>query len=450
MRRIALGMLSVAIAAGSAIVTVSGAAAATNAAGARVVTSERVNWGSISSGDYTRTHRADGVSQAVTEGVPSYDSTHSRLDHTWNLADLPAGAYDLTVVARKNVADAERFLFRWNGGTGGNGADACVLDSDSGTRLITCTTTVIAGTSPASLSIWDSFVRESSHNTLSVDYIGLTRSNDVTAPSVTVTPASSTTTDRVTITATASDDRGAISSVALVDHRGTVVQTLRAAPYTFSWSAASAGVGTHTLTVKAYDPSGNVGTARASVTVVADTAAPVVSITGPSDGATLSGYTQVAASVQDNGTVDRVEFYLDGALLTTDLYAPYAAGWDTTESADGSHSLTVRAVDRAGNVGTSSRTVTVLHATPPPPAEARLSVSASGTTGVRITSNPAGIAVASGQTRAASFAVGTAVRLTVGGGRRAVFSGACSTGGVARTSCTVTLEADSSVSARIR
>jgi hypothetical protein len=449
MRRIALGMTMTAVAS-AAVLTGPSAVAATNSAGAFVVTSEAMNWGSITSGDYTRTRLADGVSENITEGVPSYEPSHRLLDHKWNLANVPAGAYNLKIVARKNIADAERFSFRWDGGTGGNTVGACALDSDSGTRVITCEATVIAGTTPATITVRDSFDRESSPNTLSVDYIGLTRSTDVTAPSVAVTPAATTTTDWVSITATASDNSGKISHVELVDPNGTVVETLYSAPYSFWWNAAPAGAGTHTLTVKAYDPSGNVGTARASVTVVADTAAPTVRFISPAGGATLSGYTEISADVQDNGVVDRVEFYLDGKLLATEPYGPYVVGWNTTDSANGSHTLRVRAFDGAGNVGTSAITVNVNNVTPPPPATANLSVSASGRTGVRITSNPVGITVASGQTRTASYTVGTAVRLTVGGGRTAVFSGACSTGGVARAACTFTLQADDSVSARIK
>src|SRR5919112_5287303 len=290
MRRIAMGMMGAAAVIGTCLFTAPSATAATNSAGAHVVTSEAPHWGSITTGSYTRTHLLDGVSEDITEGVPSYDPSHRLLDHTWNLANVPAGAYTLKIVARKSIADAEQFLFRWNGGTGGNAVDACVLDFDSGTRVITCEATVIAGTTPASLSISDSFSRESSPTTMSVDYIGLTKSTDVTAPSVAVTSPASTTTDWANITATASDNSGKVSYVELLDHRGMVVETLYSAPYSYYWNAASAGVGTHTLTVKAYDPSGNAGTAQTSVTVVADTTVPTVNFVNPTNGATLSGY----------------------------------------------------------------------------------------------------------------------------------------------------------------
>lgn len=86
----------------------------------------------------------------------------------------------------------------------------------------------------------------------------------------------------------------------------------------------------------------------------ADTTAPTTSITAPANGATVSGTTLVTASASDNVGVARVEFYVDGALRATDTSSPYEWSWDTTADAGGSHSLTSKAVDAAGNVGTSA------------------------------------------------------------------------------------------------
>ncbi len=94
-----------------------------------------------------------------------------------------------------------------------------------------------------------------------------------------------------------------------------------------------------------------------------DTAAPSTSITSPANGATVSGTISVTASASDNVGVTRVEFYLDGALQATDTTSPYAWSWNTTTTTDGSHSLTSKAYDAAGNVGTSTAVaVTVANA----------------------------------------------------------------------------------------
>jgi len=89
-----------------------------------------------------------------------------------------------------------------------------------------------------------------------------------------------------------------------------------------------------------------------------DTTAPTTSITAPANGATVSGTTSVTASASDNVGVTKVEFYLDGALKSTDTTSPYSWSLDTTTATNASHTLTSKAYDAAGNVGTSS-TVTV-------------------------------------------------------------------------------------------
>jgi beta-lactamase superfamily II metal-dependent hydrolase len=85
-----------------------------------------------------------------------------------------------------------------------------------------------------------------------------------------------------------------------------------------------------------------------------DMAAPTTSITSPTDGATIMGSVSVAANASDNVAVTKVEFYVDGALKSTDTSSPYAWSWDTTGAANGGHSLITKAYDPAGNVGTSA------------------------------------------------------------------------------------------------
>lgn len=98
-----------------------------------------------------------------------------------------------------------------------------------------------------------------------------------------------------------------------------------------------------------------------------DTTPPTVTITNPAAGQTVSGTTTVAATATDNTAVTSVQFLLDGQPLGSPLTTmPYATAWNTTLSAAGSHTLTARAVDPSGNVGTSLPvTVTVQNPAPP-------------------------------------------------------------------------------------
>ncbi|HWG55116.1 MAG TPA: S8 family serine peptidase [Gaiellaceae bacterium] len=96
----------------------------------------------------------------------------------------------------------------------------------------------------------------------------------------------------------------------------------------------------------------------------ADTTAPTTSITSPANGATVSGTVTVAANASDDVGVSRVELYVDGALHSTDSASPYSFSWSTSTVPDGSHTLRTRAVDAAGNAGTSATiTVTVSNST---------------------------------------------------------------------------------------
>lgn len=83
----------------------------------------------------------------------------------------------------------------------------------------------------------------------------------------------------------------------------------------------------------------------------ADAQAPTVAVTAPSAGATVSGTLALAASASDNaGVAAGVQFYVDGtAVGGEDTSAPYEASWDTTRTADGTHSITAAARDAAGN-----------------------------------------------------------------------------------------------------
>jgi hypothetical protein len=104
----------------------------------------------------------------------------------------------------------------------------------------------------------------------------------------------------------------------------------------------------------------------------------------------------------------------------------------------------------AGYGGATVTSTLTVSAAPPPPQNATLTVTVTGRSGQRVTSSPAGISVATGSSGSASFAVGTSVTLTVAGGRSAVWSGSCSTGGSKRQSCTFTIGGTASVTANVQ
>ena len=84
------------------------------------------------------------------------------------------------------------------------------------------------------------------------------------------------------------------------------------------------------------------------------------------------------------------------------------------------------------------------------PTTMSLAVTAGGRSGERVTSNPAGLSVATGSTGSTQLAPGTVVTLSVASGRVAIWGGACSSGGAKTRSCTLTLNTNSSVTANVQ
>ena len=107
-----------------------------------------------------------------------------------------------------------------------------------------------------------------------------------------------------------------------------------------------------------------------------DTGTPSATITTPANGASLVGTVTISASGTDSispNTTDSVgligmQFLLDGASMTAPLpgAGPYSIGWNTTNAANGQHTLTAVAIDEVGNTGSASITVTVSNPTPSP------------------------------------------------------------------------------------
>ena len=124
----------------------------------------------------------------------------------------------------------------------------------------------------------------------------------------------------------------------------------------------------------------------------------------------------------------------------------------TTTSVTASTSVTISATF-AGLTRTAVLTVSPGSAPPPPPPPgqtATLTVTATGRSGERVTSSPAGINVAVGSTGSASFTTGTSITLSVSNGRDAIWSGACSSGGSKQRTCTFTFTGAASVTANVQ
>jgi hypothetical protein len=81
-----------------------------------------------------------------------------------------------------------------------------------------------------------------------------------------------------------------------------------------------------------------------------DTTAPTVSASSSGSSGTIT----FTADASDNVGVTKVEFYVDGVLKGTDTASPWTYAFNSSGVANGTHSLTAKAYDAAGNSATSA------------------------------------------------------------------------------------------------
>jgi hypothetical protein len=163
----------------------------------------------------------------------------------------------------------------------------------------------------------------------------------------------------VTLSATATDNT-AVARVVFYDG-ATLIATATGAPYSTTWNAAAAGLGPHTLKARAYDVAGNFADSEISVTVSSDLTPPTVTFVSPVEGGYMGRYNNVLFNVTDNVGVVGGDLY-DGATLIrsfANMLPPFGDGYDTSNVADGPHTLTAHAWDAAGNIGVARVDVTI-------------------------------------------------------------------------------------------
>jgi hypothetical protein len=90
-----------------------------------------------------------------------------------------------------------------------------------------------------------------------------------------------------------------------------------------------------------------------------DVVDPTLAIASPAPGSVVKGIVTVRASAADDVELAAVRFSVAGTSLGTHSAPPFAVSWNTTQFTNATHTLTVEAVDRAGNVTRRTITVTV-------------------------------------------------------------------------------------------
>lgn len=204
---------------------------------------------------------------------------------------------------------------------------------------------------------------------------------DTVPPAVAVTnPASaSKVAGTITIAGTSSDG-GGVAMVEVAVDGGAWTRASGLASWSSPVDTTKLTDGTHTFLARATDLAGNRSTTSVTVTVSnavepppppppppADTAAPQVAITSPTAGASVAGSVGITGTAGDAGGIAAVEVSVDGgAWQPASGTTNWSTSVDATTWSAGTHSINARATDPAGNVGSTSVSVTVPSWAPPP------------------------------------------------------------------------------------
>jgi large repetitive protein len=174
---------------------------------------------------------------------------------------------------------------------------------------------------------------------------------DNTSPALTlVSPLPQTYVRGVTpLRATASDLHG-VSRMEWSTGSSTFTDT--EAPYEASWDTTTVPDGMTWLRFAAFDSLGN--QTYGDYWVFVDNTGPTVAITSPAPGTAVRSRVTITADAADAYGVARVDFYDGATLIGTDTSTPYSFAWGLSKVTTGSHTLTARAYDLAGNVTISA------------------------------------------------------------------------------------------------
>jgi Bacterial Ig domain/Right handed beta helix region len=188
---------------------------------------------------------------------------------------------------------------------------------------------------------------------------------DTVSPHTTITspPPATSTTDRASIAFTV--DEAGSTSQCLVDANAWV-------DCTSAYEVSGLTQGAHTVIVRSRDAAGNVESPGASASWTVDVPSgggdpgepppttdtpPTTDLTSPAAGSVMDSGLRVAAIASDDHGVDHVDFWVDDERVRSDTRSPYGAWVNADQLPAGTHTLSVRAFDAAGQAASTAITV---------------------------------------------------------------------------------------------
>lgn len=139
---------------------------------------------------------------------------------------------------------------------------------------------------------------------------------------------------------------------------GSIKQTLLTEPFVFNWDSSVYAENTHTVTITSYNSKGI--SASKSIPVTVDRTPPAVSFLLPAENSTIEGMIKISGQAADLNGINRVDLFLDGNLIASDLKAPYVYYFATDGmQVEGSHIFKLEAYDLAGNKSFAERAILI-------------------------------------------------------------------------------------------
>lgn len=122
---------------------------------------------------------------------------------------------------------------------------------------------------------------------------------------------------------------------------------------------ASSGDGRKVVDVQYRNASQQVVSTKLAGDLLIDSQAPVVTITHPAAGSTVTQSTTLQANATDAAGIAQVRFFIDNTLVATRTSAPYTHSWVVTDVADGAHTIKAIATDNAGRTSETVSAITL-------------------------------------------------------------------------------------------
>ncbi len=346
------------------------------------------------------------------------------------------------------------------------GAVVTLSSSNTAAATVPASVTISAGATSRTFTVSTQAVSSSTSAVIS-GTLGVSRSATLTVNASNPTPAAPSllapangATVALPVTFDWSDVANAASYQIQVDDSSSfttprvIDQTITASQFT----ATTLAIRQHWWRVRGRNAAGTAGawSSVRSVTPQGTPAAPALSAltmnpTSVTGGTAVQGTATLSSGAPSGGAVVTLSSNNTAAVTVPASVTVPSGSTSASFSVSSSQAVTASTtVTITGAYGGATRTATVTVNPAAPAGTAMLTVSATGRSGERITSTPAGINVLVGSTGSASFTAGTSVTLTVSDGRDAIWSGACSSGGNKTRACTFTLNANASVSANVQ